>query len=67
MADEFIDPYLDLGTGILRNFVGANTQKKLRKAETDVAGMAEPTLGDIPRSNRYNGNDSTYISEKSRL
>lgn len=51
MADEFIDPYLDLETGILRNFVGANTQKKLRKAETDVAGMAELTLGDIPRSN----------------
>ena len=67
MADEFIDPYLDLETGILRNFAGANTQEELRKAETDVAGMAEPTLGDIPRSNRYNGNDSTYISEKSRL
>lgn len=67
MADEFIDPYLDLETGILRNFAGANTQEELRKAETDVAGMAELTLDDIPRSNRYNGNDSTYISEKSRL
>ncbi len=51
MADEFIDPYLDLETGILRNFAGANTQEKLRKAETDVAGMAELTLGDVPRSN----------------
>lgn len=51
MADEFIDPYLDLETGILRNFAGANTQEKLRKAETDVVGMAELTLGDIPRSN----------------
>ncbi|MBB1536197.1 Fic family protein [Candidatus Saccharibacteria bacterium] len=51
MADEFIDPYLDLETGILRNFAGANTQEKLRKAETDVAGMAELTLDDIPRSN----------------
>lgn len=51
MADEFIDPYLDLETGILRNFAGANTQEELRKAETDVAGMAELTLDDIPRSN----------------
>ena len=51
MADEFIDPYLDLETGIFRNFAGANTQEKLRKAETDVAGMAELTLDDIPRSN----------------
>ena len=51
MADEFIDPYLDLESGILRNFAGANTQEKLRKAETDVAGMAELTLDDIPRSN----------------
>jgi hypothetical protein len=51
VADEFIDPYLDLETGILRNFAGANTQEKLRKAETDVAGMAELTLDDIPRSN----------------
>ena len=51
MADEFIDPYLDLETGILRNFAGANTQEKLRKAETDVAGIAELTLDDIPRSN----------------
>jgi filamentation induced by cAMP protein fic len=51
VADEFIDPYLDLETGILRNFAGANTQEELRKAETDVAGMAELTLDDIPRSN----------------
>ena len=51
MADAFIDPYLDLETGILRNFAGANTQEELRKAETDVAGMAELTLGDVPRSN----------------
>lgn len=51
MADAFIDPYLDLETGVLRNFAGANTQEKLRKAETDVAGIAELTLDDIPRSN----------------
>ena len=51
MVDEFIDPYLDPKTGILRNFVGVTTQEELRKAETDVAGMAELTLDGIPRTN----------------
>lgn len=48
---NFVDPYLDPGTGILRNLVGATSQEQLRKIESDVASAAEIELENIPRSN----------------
>lgn len=48
---DFVDPYLDPRTGILRNLVGATTQEQLRKAESDIASTAELALEGIPRSN----------------
>lgn len=48
---NFVDPYLDQETGILRNLVGAVSQEELRKAETDVASMAEIALENVPRTN----------------
>ncbi len=38
---DFVDPYLDPKTGILRNLVGATTSEQLREAEVNVASMAE--------------------------
>lgn len=48
---NFVDPYLDPKTGILRNLVGATTSERLRMAESDVASMAELDLKGIPRTN----------------
>lgn len=33
---EFVDPYLDVETGILRNLVGAKTEGELKMIEADV-------------------------------
>lgn len=51
MTDTFIDPYIDLDTGILRNKAGAKTYEELRKIEADVIGMSEISLENIPRTN----------------
>jgi len=48
---NFVDPYLDPKTGILRNLVGATSQEELRKAETDVTSIAEVALDNVPRTN----------------
>ena len=50
MAD-FIDPYIDQETGILRNLVGAKTWQELQKAEADIIGISQIALADIPRTN----------------
>lgn len=41
---EFVDPYIDRDTGILRNLVGAKSLRELRKAEGDVVTFAEISL-----------------------
>lgn len=51
MAKNFVDPYLDANTGILRNLVGATTIDKLCEAEADSAMSGEIDLSDIPRTN----------------
>ena len=48
---EFIDPYIDQETGILRNLVGAKTWQELQKAEADIIGISQIALADIPRTN----------------
>ena len=50
MAD-FIDPYIDQETGILRNLIGAKTWQELQKAEADIIGISQIALADIPRTN----------------
>lgn len=39
MPAEFIDPYIDPGTGILRNLVGAKTYDELRNAEGELVAL----------------------------
>lgn len=39
MGDEFVDPYIDPVTGILRNKIGATTYDELRNAEGELAGV----------------------------
>lgn len=43
MSDDFIDPYIDPQTGILRNLVGASTYEELNNAEGELvsARMSE--------------------------
>jgi cell filamentation protein len=36
-SDGFLDPYLDPGTGLLRNRVGARTKDALEEAEGDLS------------------------------
>lgn len=45
---EFVDPYIDSETGILRNLVGATTYSELRKAEGDIVALSEISLDNIP-------------------
>lgn len=45
---EFVDPYIDSETGILRNLVGATTYSELRKAEGDIVALSEVSLDNIP-------------------
>lgn len=47
---EFIDPYLDPDTKILRNLVGAKTYDKLYKAEADSAMYGELEIENIPHT-----------------
>lgn len=47
---DFVDPYVDLETGILRNLIGATTYKDLRKAEGDIVALAEISLDNIPHT-----------------
>lgn len=39
MEHEFVDPYLDLSSGVLRNLVGATTYDTLRNAEGELVAM----------------------------
>ena len=39
MPDGFVDPYIDLRTGVLRNLVGAGTWDELRNAEGELVAM----------------------------
>ena len=48
---DFIDPYIDQETGILRNLVGAKTWQDLQKAEADIIGISQIALANIPRTN----------------
>lgn len=47
---DFIDPYINSETGILRNLVGATTYPELRKAEGDIVTLAEVSLDNIPHT-----------------
>lgn len=47
---NFVDPYIDSATGVLRNLVGAKTYSELRKAEGDIVALAEISLDNIPHS-----------------
>lgn len=47
---EFVDPYIDPKTGILRNLVGATTYPELRKAEGDIVTLSEISLDSIPHT-----------------
>lgn len=47
---DFIDPYIDPNTGILRNLVGATTYLELRKAEGDIVALSEISLEKIPHT-----------------
>lgn len=39
MAHEFVDPYLDSDTGILRNLIGATSYDELRNAEGELVAL----------------------------
>lgn len=39
MTAEFVDPYLDPATGVLRNLVGAQTYDELARAEDEFAAL----------------------------
>lgn len=47
---DFVDPYIDPKTGILRNLVGAATYSELRKAEGDIVALSEISLDNIPHT-----------------
>ncbi len=47
---DFVDPYIDSETGILRNLVGAATYSELRKAEGDIVALSEISLDNIPHT-----------------
>lgn len=47
---DFIDPYIDPETGILRNKLGAKTAEELRVAEGNVTCLAEVDWGDVPHT-----------------
>ncbi|MBR3233532.1 Fic family protein [Candidatus Saccharibacteria bacterium] len=48
---DFIDPYIDQETGVLRNRVGAKTWSGLQKTEADIIGISQIALVNIPRTN----------------
>ena len=47
---EFVDPYLDAKTGVLKNKLDAKTSKKLREAEGDIISAAEIKIDEIPHT-----------------
>lgn len=47
---EFVDPYIDPETGILRNLVGATTYQELREAEGNIVTLAEISLEGVPHT-----------------
>lgn len=47
---DFVDPYIDPKTSILRNLVGAATYPELRRAEGDIVALSEISLAHIPHS-----------------
>lgn len=44
---NFVDPYIDPDTKILRNKLGAQNLSELRKAEGDIISLADATLSGI--------------------
>ena len=53
MPDGFVDPYIDLRTGVLRNLVGAGTWDELRNAEGELVAMrTSEFLGGSPWGRR---------------
>lgn len=50
---DFVDPYLDLGTGILKNFVGAKTEKELKTIEADMVVANELEIGEQPNVRKH--------------
>lgn len=49
MPSDFVDPYLDLETGVLRNLVGATTYDGLRNAEGELASSRMSELFSGPK------------------
>lgn len=47
---DFVDPYINPKTGILRNLVGATTYPELRKAEGDIVTLSEIALDSVPHT-----------------
>lgn len=47
---DFVDPYVNPETGVLRNLIGATIYKDLRKAEGDIVALAEISLDNIPHT-----------------
>lgn len=39
MSEDFVDPYLDPETGLLRNLIGAKTSAELAQAEADLVAV----------------------------
>ena len=39
MSEEFVDPYLEPGTGLLLNLIGAKTSAELARAEADLVAV----------------------------
>ena len=44
MSVEFVEPYIDQETGVLRNLVRAKTYDELRNAEGDLSGLVDMFL-----------------------
>ena len=55
MPDGFVDPYIDLRTGVLRNLVGAGTWDELRNAKGELVAMrtSESSWGAPPGADGY--------------
>jgi cell filamentation protein len=47
-SEEFLDPYLDPETGVLRNLIGARTKKSLEDAEGSLSFARLVQLMDRP-------------------
>lgn len=43
MSDEFVDPYIDPETGVLRNLVGATSYDELANAEGELVSSPLPS------------------------